>query len=826
MYKTITCFLPYKDDFQTNKTLEVLLNNPYVREVYLLVKDVVTLPEAISSCHQLSIDTLSSSKTMQDIALHANSPYILVYTKTNALELGYNALPRMIDYLSPSDAGMVYADHYKSVGGERAAHPVIDYQLGSVRDDFDFGSLLLFKRDAFLRGVAELRKQPAYDFAGLYALRLAISRFSLLVHIREFLYTEAEDDLRKSGEKQFDYVDPRNHSVQLEREQAFTLYLKDIQAFLEPVKRTVNLQEGNFKHEASVIIPVRNRAKTIEDAINSVLQQETDFPFNLIIIDNHSTDGTSEIIERYKNDKRVIHLIPAQTDLGIGGCWNLGIDHPDCGRFAIQLDSDDLYSGPSTLQTIVNKFRADGCAMVIGSYRMTNFNLETLPPGIIDHKEWTDENGHNNALRINGLGAPRAFFTPLLRKIRVPNTSYGEDYALGLAFSRNYRIGRIYDVLYLCRRWEGNSDAALSVEKVNKNNVYKDSLRTLEIRRRQDLVKKLKTTGYSDDSSTAADKLSDDVFDSHFPGPAFIRKQLEKWDVCKTNHEALKNNQIRTFQIGENTIKVQFNPARAVSTCAKLDKASIEARPCFLCPDHKPEKQNFIDIELDETFQLRVNPYPILPDHLTLSTKTHQWQVLADKTNRQLPGKLVSWLDQHFDKGYAIFYNGATSGASAPDHFHFQAAKKNDIPFIHDWNRLIQDAQMEDFDVLPDGSVCRSYAVNSFCCPIHAFVTHGSAVSSTTLIDNYLKSLPLHEGEQEPRYNLFAWLDEHNQFIVAYFPRTKHRPECYTAEGDKQLLVSPGALDIGGLFVTPRKEDFDKITLEDIKRIYKEVTLL
>ena len=808
MYKTTTCFLPYKDDYQTNKTLEGLLNCSCVREVYLLVEDFITLPESLSGCKQLPIDALSSSETLQKIAFYIHSPYALIYTKTNELELGYNALPRMLDYLSPSDAGMVYADHYKCLNGERTAHPVTDYQLGSVRDDFDFGSVLLFKSDAFLRGVAELKKQPSYRYSGLYALRLALTRFSQLVHIREFLYTEAEDDTRKSGEKQFDYVDPRNRSVQIEREQAFTHYLKDIQAYLNPVSRKINLQEGDFKNEASVIIPVRNRVRTIEDAIRSVLQQETDFPFNLIVIDNHSTDGTSEIIEQFTNDSRVVHLIPERTDLGIGGCWNLGIDHPLCGRFAVQLDSDDLYSGPKTLQTIVNKFRSEGCAMVIGSYRMTNFDLETLPPGVIDHKEWTDENGHNNALRINGLGAPRAFFTPLLREIRVPNTSYGEDYALGLAFSRNYRIGRIYDVLYLCRRWEGNSDAALSVDKVNKNNAYKDSLRTLEIRRRQELVK------------------NKSVNQTTLQGPEFISKQLEKWDLCKTNHEALHHIQVRTFQVGENTIKVQFNPARAVSTCAKLDKSSIEARPCFLCPDHKPEKQNFIDIELDETFQLRVNPYPILPGHLTLSTKTHQWQVLGDKTNRQLPGKLVTWLENHFDKGYAVFYNGATSGASAPDHFHFQAARKKDIPFIHDWDRLFKDAEMKDYEVLPNGNICRSYAVNSFCCPIQAFVTHGSAESAPTLIDNYLQSLPTHENEPEPRYNLFAWLDDQNNFIVAYFPRAKHRPACYTAEGNEQLLVSPGALDISGLFVTPRKEDFDKITTEDIKRIYKEVTLL
>lgn len=343
-------------------------------------------------------------------------------------------------------------------------------------------------------------------------------------------------------------------------------------AYLPPVKRTIDVGTEDFQYEASVIIPVRNRVRTIDDAIRSVLEQETSFPFNLIIIDNHSTDGTSEIIEHYQNNSKVIHLIPERTDLGIGGCWNLGINHPQCGRFAVQLDSDDLYSSPNTLQTIVDKFHQEQCAMVIGSYRMTDFALQTLPPGVIDHNEWTDENGHNNALRINGLGAPRAFYTPLLRQIRVPNTSYGEDYALGLAFSRNYRIGRIYDVLYLCRRWEGNSDAALSIEKVNLNNSYKDSLRTLEIKIRQTMEKERQ------------------------PGESFLESQLAKWQTARTNHEALDKIETRTFEVNGNDITVQFNPARAVSTCAKVDKASIEARPCFLCSENKPKGQDEIII--------------------------------------------------------------------------------------------------------------------------------------------------------------------------------------------------------------------------------------
>ena len=264
-----------------------------------------------------------------------------------------------------------------------------------------------------------------------------------------------------------------------------THHLKCIGAYLEPKFRTIDLTHGTFSYEASVIIPVRNRVCTIGDAIESVLEQKTDFSYNLIIIDNHSTDGTTELIRNYaEKDSRVVHLIPGREDLGIGGCWNTGIQHESCGRFAVQLDSDDVYSASSTLQKMVQTFYEQQCGMVIGTYRMTDFGMNALPPGIIDHREWTPENGRNNALRINGLGAPRAFYTPLVRENPFPNTSYGEDYAMGLILSRNYQIGRVYEVVYCCRRWEGNSDAALSIERVNANNLYKDRLRTQELQAR------------------------------------------------------------------------------------------------------------------------------------------------------------------------------------------------------------------------------------------------------------------------------------------------------------------------------------------------------
>lgn len=799
MNKTITCFIPYGSENQINKTIRHLQECSTVDRIFLLPTSPVPNLSLPDKCYILPSSAPESVERYKQVALYANTPFTLICTQVQDLEFGYMALERMCDYLSAPQCSMVYADHYKTIKGERTPHPVIDYQLGSVRDDFDFGSLLMFRTDYLKRAINEIEAEKEYQHSALYALRLALSRYGELTHIREFLYTETEIDLRKSGEKQFDYVDPRNRQVQIEREEFFTRHLKKIGAYLKPGMMTVDLKEGEFSHEASIIIPVRNRARTINDAIRSVLEQETSFPFNLIIIDNHSTDGTSEIIEQYKNDNRVIHLIPERTDLGIGGCWNLGINHPQCGRFAIQLDSDDLYSTPHTVQTIVDKFYKEQCAMVIGSYRMTDFTLQTLPPGVIDHKEWTDENGHNNALRINGLGAPRAFFTPLLRKIRVPNTSYGEDYALGLAFSRQYRIGRIYDVLYLCRRWEGNSDAALSIEKINQNNNYKDSIRTLEIKLRQAMNKKRQA------------------------GDLFIENQLAKWQTARTNHEALNQIETRRFELAGNTITVQFNPARAVSTCAKVDKSSIEARKCFLCPENKPNEQDEIIISLDEPFSLRINPYPILPGHLTISSLKHQDQVLADKTIRQLPGKLISWLEEYFASGYVLFYNGAKCGASAPDHFHFQAVKQSDVPVIQQWERLMERAVREKEIKTENGNTYSSFQITSYICPIQVFICNHSADILPEMINQYLESLPLHEGESEPRYNLFAWQDKQRGFTMAYFPREEHRPACYTATGGEQLLVSPGALDMAGLLVTPRKEDFDKITESDITQIYKEV---
>ena len=799
MDKTVTCFLPFGNAEHTLNTLKVLLDSPGTAHIYLLAEQpdpAFGLPE---HCSWLAAGSLGQTATFAAIAANSRTPYTLLYSKTEELRLGPMALQRMTDYLSVPTCGMVYADHYQQKAGALTAHPVIDYQPGSVRDDFDFGSLLLYRTACLQAAVAETGLEPPCRHSAAYAIRLALSRTSELTHIREYLYTEIEKDNRLSGEKQFDYVDPRNREVQIEREQVFTRHLQKTGCWLPPVTRRICFSDTGFACEASVIIPVRNRVRTIEDAIRSVLSQQTDFPFNLIIIDNHSTDGTSEAIERYTHDARVLHLLPELYDLCIGCCLYYGAQHPQCGRFAVQLDSDDLYSGPDTLQTIVDKFHAEGCAMVIGSYRMTDCQLQTLPPGVIDHREWTADNGHNNALRINGLGAPRAFYTPLLRQIGIPNTSYGEDYALGLAFSRRYLIGRIYDVLYLCRRWEGNSDAALSIDKINRNNAYKDSLRTLELKQRHQLA-----------ATCPA-------------GPAFLQHQLEQWEPARRHHEALAHIQARNFQLGALTITAQFNPARAVSTCAAVDTASIARRPCFLCLDHKPAEQDSLPMLLDETFFLRINPYPILPGHLTLSSLRHEPQSLAGKTDRQWPARLLQWLETNYEKGYTLFYNGAASGASAPDHLHFQAVKAADVPFIAQWGRLLSTARL--LEEQSDGAaVCRHYFIQDYLCPLHAFITEGGTRICPDMAERYLHTLPLPEGESEPRYNLFAWRDPAGRFVTAYFPRKAHRPSCY-GHGPHQLLVSPGALDMGGLLVTPRQEDFDRLTGSDIQTIFAEVAL-
>lgn len=786
MREKIDLFLPceYIDDAQN--ALSVLHEYKTVQHIHFLVSaDFAAHHQVPEGCTFVITDRLESSNTIVSIAENTDADYVMICTRHTTIGWGNNTLERFLRVADDTDAVMVYADHYKMVEGKMEKHPVIDYQSGSLRDDFDFGSLWCIKAQALADYIAQSDREE-YQFAALYDLRLYLSRVGEIFHLNEFLYSEAELDTRKSGEKQFDYVNPRNREVQIEMEKACTQHLGKVGALIDTTfYRQPDFGEQDFEYEASVIIPVFNREKTVADAVKSALGQKANFKFNVIVVNNHSTDRTGKILDELKADN-LIQIVPERTDLGIGGCWNEAINSSFCGKFAVQLDSDDLYSSPKTLQKIVDAFYKQKAAMIIGSYRMCDFDLNTLPPGLIDHKEWTDENGCNNALRINGLGAPRAFFTPLVRQIQFPNTSYGEDYALGLAFSRRYRIGRIYDELYLCRRWGGNSDAALSVEKVNANNLYKDRLRTMELKARQHLLQ------------GKADIMEDSSISR------FFNRQLEVWTDARHRFRDLKHVETRQFS---DQLKLQWNPARIVSTGAKIDKKTLGERPCFLCDKNRPKEQ--MSKQIDEKFHLLVNPFPILPVHFTIPARKHQPQLIYKNY-----GEMHRFISLHSD--LMVFYNGPKCGASAPDHLHFQAGTNGILPLQTNWQRLSRN--LTDIISLNDEekiSVVRDFIVPAFV------IISKSAESDEALFRRLYKAMPQRGDETEPMMNIISWR-KGEEFISVVIPREKHRPEAYFAEGDAQFVVSPGALDMSGLIITPREEDFRKLTEEKALSLLQE----
>lgn len=786
MREKIDLFLPceYIDDAQN--ALSVLHEYKTVQHIHFLVSaDFAAHHQVPEGCTFVITDRLESSNTIVSIAENTDADYVMICTRHTTIGWGNNTLERFLRVADDTDAVMVYADHYKMVEGKMEKHPVIDYQSGSLRDDFDFGSLWCIKAQALADYIAQPDREE-YQFAALYDLRLYLSRVGEIFHLNEFLYSEAELDTRKSGEKQFDYVNPRNREVQIEMEKACTQHLGKVGALIDTTfYRQPDFGEQDFEYEASVIIPVFNREKTVADAVKSALGQKANFKFNVIVVNNHSTDRTGEILDELKADN-LIQIVPERTDLGIGGCWNEAINSSFCGKFAVQLDSDDLYSSPKTLQKIVDAFYKQKAAMIIGSYRMCDFDLNTLPPGLIDHKEWTDENGCNNALRINGLGAPRAFFTPLVRQIQFPNTSYGEDYALGLAFSRRYRIGRIYEELYLCRRWGGNSDAALSVEKVNANNLYKDRLRTMELKARQHMLQ------------GKADIMEDSSISR------FFNRQLEVWTDARHRFRDLKHVETRQFS---DQLKLQWNPARIVSTGAKIDKKTLGERPCFLCDKNRPKEQ--MSKQIDEKFHLLVNPFPILPVHFTIPARKHQPQLIYKNY-----GEMHRFISLHSD--LMVFYNGPKCGASAPDHLHFQAGTNGILPLQTNWQRLSRN--LTDIISLNDEekiSVVRDFIVPAFV------IISKSAESDEVLFRRLYKAMPQRGDETEPMMNIISWR-KGEEFISVVIPREKHRPEAYFAEGDAQFVVSPGALDMSGLIITPREEDFRKLTEEKVLSLLQE----
>ena len=796
MRQKIDLFLPCEDLDVAQKALLELHDNKTVQHINLLVSaDFAASHQVPDGCTFIVVDRLESSNTVSSIAENTDADYVIICTKATPIRWGLYALERFLRTADDTGAVMVYSDHYSVQEGKLEKHPVIDYQAGSLRDDFDFGSLWLVKAQNLLDYAAQQDRQE-YQFAGLYDLRLYLSRVGEIFHINEFLYTEDELDTRKSGEKQFDYVNPRNREVQIEMEKACTHHLEKVGALVDTnYYRQPDFDEQEFEYEASVIIPVFNREKTIADAVKSALSQKTSFKFNVIVVNNHSTDRTVEILSEIahemeeRNDKqagRLVQIVPDRNDLGIGGCWNMAINSDHCGKFAVQLDSDDLYSSPKTLQKIVDAFHKQKAAMMIGSYRMCDFDLNTLPPGLIDHKEWTEDNGCNNALRINGLGAPRAFFTPLVRQIQFPNTSYGEDYALGLVFSRRYRIGRIYDELYLCRRWGGNSDAALSIDKVNANNLYKDRLRTMELKARQQMLQ------------GKADIMEDSSISR------FFNRQMEKWADARHRFRDLKH--VETHQLSDQ-LKVQWNPARIVSTGAKIDKKTLGDRPCFLCDKNRPKEQ--ISKQIDERFLLLVNPFPILPIHFTIPARKHQPQSIYKNY-----GEMHRFLSLHSE--LMVFYNGPKCGASAPDHLHFQAGTSGILPLQANWQRLSRN--LTDIISLNDDE--KIALIHDFVVPAFVIISK-SEDSDEALFQRLYKSMPVRGDETEPMMNIIAWR-KGDEYISVVIPREKHRPEAYFAEGDAQMMVSPGALDMSGLIITPREEDFRKLTEESATAILQE----
>ena len=786
MREKIDLFLPFEALEKGEETLLELHENKTVQHINLLVSsDFASQHQVPEGCTFVVIDRMESSNTVMSIAENTDADYLLLCTRMTSVRWGLYALERFLRTADDTGAVMVYSDHYALEEGALTKHPAIDYQAGSLRDDFDFGSLWLIKSQALRDYVAQTDRVD-YQYAGLYDLRLYLSRKGEIFHLNEYLYTEAELDTRKSGEKQFDYVNPRNREVQIEMERACTAHLEKVGAIVDTnFYRQPDFDEQDFACEASVVIPVFNREKTIADAVKSALSQKTNFPYNVIVVNNHSTDSTGKILDSI-DDGRLIQIVPSRTDLGIGGCWNVAVNSDHCGKFAVQLDSDDLYSSPKTLQKIVDAFHEQKAAMIIGSYRMCDFDLNTLPPGLIDHKEWTEDNGCNNALRINGLGAPRAFFTPLVRQIQFPNTSYGEDYALGLAFSRRYRIGRIYDELYLCRRWGGNSDAALSVERVNANNLYKDRLRTMELKARQQMLQ------------GKADIMEDSSISR------FFNRQLEMWEDARHRFRDLKHVEVRQLS---DQLKVQFNPARIVSTGAKIDKHTLGERPCFLCERNRPKEQ--MTKQIDDHFQLLVNPFPILPVHFTIPATKHQPQSIYRHY-----GEMHRLLSLHSE--LMVFYNGPKCGASAPDHLHFQAGTSGVLPLQTNWQRLSRN--LTDVISLTDEekiSVLRDFLVPAFV------IISKSEDSDEELFHRLYRSMPMRGDESEPMMNIIAWR-KGDEFISVVIPREKHRPDAYFAEGEAQMMVSPGALDMAGLIITPREEDFSKINLDKATALLRE----
>jgi len=718
-------------------------------------------------------------------------PYRLVQIKPGKIEITAGAQERYLHLAEISGADMAFADFVDiNKEGAKTPHPLCPHQAGSVRSDFDFGALIALREP--LAG-----QLTPFDPFVFYEMWLKLPHIH---HIEESLYEAGDPDERPSGEQQFDYVDPRNSKSQKRFEEIFTRWLSQTGALVGPKFKKITAPAVGEKSEAravalaSVIIPVKNRARTVMDAVSSALSQKTNFPFNVIVVDNHSTDGTTELLQQAaRQHANLVHIIPHSQDLGIGGCWNEAINNPACGSYCAQLDSDDLYSSEETLQKIIDKFLSSGAAMVIGSYAMCDFQLKPLPPGIIDHKEWTASNGPNNALRINGLGAPRAFCTEIVRRIGFPNVSYGEDYAVALAISREWKIERIWEPIYLCRRWEGNSDAALSQEKINANNFYKDSLRTAELEQRRRM--------------NSPDALSEQL-------RQFAQNQLSVWPLACKNHRALKAVRTRELECGGLKVRVQFNPARAISSKARTDKESLRARPCFLCRENRPAEQQWLEFEgkKEKKYDILLNPFPIFPNHFVIAAREHTPQAIWLRYVDMLR------LTRRY-KDFTIIYNGPHSGASAPDHCHFQAIPSGLLPLENDIKQSSKGLKFIFSET--DASL---YNYRGFCNGI--FVISSKTSKSAAKMFYRLLDCAGVEGEDgEPRFNLYSFVHKERYWSIVVM-RTKHRSSHYfTEDPSKHLAMSPGCVDMGGVFITVDEPDFEKLDSALLEEMLSEVTI-
>jgi glycosyltransferase involved in cell wall biosynthesis len=754
-------------------------------------------------------DNVKEIKAPSSFLKKLSGDYLLLIDAEKEINIDKASLLRLIGEIRKRKAGLVYSGYYWREGKSQIPRALIDCQIGSIRDDFDFGHFLIFSSAAVKSVLQKYGSLPSDAESAMYDLRLKISADYQIIHVPEFLYTvyaEKREKTKKSvgkTEAQFSYVAKGNLLRQKKLEKIATSHLKRIGAFLPPRTTIVNKKRDDRQWKASVIIPVLNRKQTIADALKSALRQKTDFPFNIIIVDNHSTDGTTDILRKYAAKyPHIHHMNPDRRDLGIGGCWNEAIHSAHCGNYAVQLDSDDLYSSTKTLQKIIDFMRAGKYAMVVGSYTIVNDRLKKIPPGLIAHREWTQANGHNNLLRVNGMGAPRAFDTSVIRGVGFPNVSYGEDYAVALKISREYKIGRIYENLYWCRRWKENTDAGISAGKKNLNDNYKDELRSQEIKERQRLNERNdKLAGktfaaYPEKAKSSLTALCRNLYDA----------QKKSWPNFAKACRDLSFVKKRKLS-GDYQVALQYNPARAVSSGAPVDAEAIKSRPCFLCQDNLPAEQK--GILYRNQFLILCNPFPIFKNHFTVASLLHEPQDAASAAD------VLMRLAADASPRYAVLYNGPACGASAPDHLHFQMVPANTLPFLKEKKGMIPVKEKSSVQYKIAENYDRSVIV------LGSKNAKALAEQFSSLLNAARKILLTND---EPRVNVIC-VYEKNFWRLFIFMRGKHRPDAYFAKGNKRVFVSPGAVDMVGVVITPLLDNYNRLDYNAVREIYREVSM-